>query len=191
MDRVIAGLLIVIVGIVVLFWIGQMASLWITGISKIADDVEDYYYTSIPVDGEYSVEINLTDLESNEGKVLFDDGENQIYVREVLFRNENYELYFRSSGKFDFGGASLVSAIEHTRSEFGFTDYMRAEAEGTYNGKTFKIWTAGSSGLNYRDGDSFGFYLIPEEAEIELHLEKESVMTVTVSNLYTNLWVKK
>ncbi len=57
--------------------------------------------------------------------------------------------------------------------------------------KTFNLWNASLSSLNYRDGDSFGYYLIPEEAEIELDLEKESVMTVTVSNLHMNLWAKK
>lgn len=191
LDKGIVGFLIVLITIVVLFWIAQRANLWINGIGIIANDVEDYYYTAFPVDGEYSVEIDLNDLESNEGKVLFNDGENEIYVSEVIFRNDNYELYFRSSGKFDMGGASLISAIEHARTELGFTDVMRAEVEGTYNGKTFRLRNSGSSGLNYRDGDSFGYYLIPEEAEIELDLEKESVMMVTISNLHMNLWAKK
>lgn len=192
LDKGIAGFLIIIIAIVVIFWIGQRANLWINGIGIIANDVEDYYYTAFPVDGEYSVEIDLNDLESNEGKVLFDDGESEIYVSEVIFRNDNYELHFRSSGKFDMGGASLVSAIEHPRTDLGVTTKeIRAKVNGTYNGKTFKLWNASLSSLNYRDGDSFGYYLIPEEAEIELDLEKESVMMVTVSNLYMNLWAKK
>ncbi len=41
LDKGIAGLLIIIIAIVVLFWIGQRANLWINGIGIIANDVED------------------------------------------------------------------------------------------------------------------------------------------------------
>ena len=56
-----------------------MVNIQIQGLSYVANDV-DGYYNADPIEGEYTVEIYLSDLGSNAGTVLSDDGENQIYV---------------------------------------------------------------------------------------------------------------
>ena len=77
--------LIISVGTIVFtLWISGLLNLWIKGISVIADDVEGYQLYSYPVEGEFFLKIDLSDFESNEGKVLYDDGENQIYVEKVF-----------------------------------------------------------------------------------------------------------
>lgn len=186
------GLLIGIAIIIFILWISGWLNLWINGISVIANDVEDYRTHSYPVDGEYTVKIDLSDFDSNEGKVLYDDGENQIYVEKVLFHDKSeYGISFRSSGTYSLRDATLVSGIEHVRTENGFTSFNHVNATATYREDSFKISPSGSSGLNYRDGDSFGFYLFPHDKEVDFDIEKDAIIEVKLSNLYMNKWEKK
>ncbi|WP_164669746.1 hypothetical protein [Virgibacillus doumboii] len=180
------GAAIVTVGAVLIVFLSELGGVWINGISYLASDVEDYHNNAHAVEGKYKVEIDLSDLESNKGKVLFDDGENRIYVSRVIVKNgPEYEVFFRSSGTFSLGGATLVSGVDHTHEEF------RAEAKATYSGKSYKISQSDYSGLKYRNGDEFGFYLFPPEEDIDVDLEEESMIEVTVENLYVNLWAEK
>ncbi len=170
--------------VVFLLWITGAINLWFYGISNIADNVKDYHLELEPIDGEYSVMIDLSDLKSNEGKVLYDDGENQIYVSDVIVRNKtDYEVYFRTSGKYNLHGATLVSGIEHNRVQDSFTSNFFAIAKATYQGNTFKIYESGTSGLNYQDGDSFGLYLIPHDTEVTIDISESPNIGVSLSNL--------
>lgn len=171
-------------------WVSGLMNLWINGISYVTNNVDNYSVEAFPVDGEYSVTIDLSDLDSNKGKVLYDDGENQIYVSDVLVHNKSdYQIYFRSSGTYNLNGATLVSGIEHAYTQNGFTDYMHVIATATYRGDTFEIDQAAISGINYRDGDDFGFYLFPNEKDISV--KEDSIIEVTLSNLVLNKWEKK
>ncbi|WP_391118588.1 hypothetical protein [Psychrobacillus sp. L3] len=175
-----------------ILWISGWLNLWINGISVIANDVEGYRIHSYPVDGEYSVKIDLSDFDSNEGKVLYDDGENQIYVEKVWVNgNSDYEVWFRSSGTYSLRGATVVTGNEHARTDNGFTLIDHVNAIATYQGDSFKIYPSGSSGFNYKDGDSFGFYLFPHDKEVDVDIEKDSFIEVKLSNLYMHNWEKK
>jgi hypothetical protein len=178
--------------IVFVLWGSGWLNLWINGISVIANDVDGYHLQAYPVEGEYTVTIDLRDGKSNEGKVLYDDGKNQIYIDNVLATNgEDYEVSFRSSGTYHLSGATIVSGVEHARINNSFTSYDRANALVTYRSESFNIYHSGSSGFNYQDGDSFGFYLIPHDKDIEIDLNKDATMELTISNLYMHKWVKK
>ncbi|MEH6943783.1 hypothetical protein [Bacillus sp. JJ722] len=167
-------------------------SLWITGIAVIGNDVKNYHLQSYPVDGEYTVKIDLMDLGSNVGKVLYNDGENKIYVEKVLARDKSdYQVYFRSSGTYSVREATLVSGLEHAITENGFTTRNHVNATATYRRDSFKIYPSGSSGLNYKDGDSFGYYLFPHDKVIDVDIEKDSFIEVKLSNLTMNKWKKK
>ncbi|SDN15963.1 hypothetical protein SAMN05518871_103466 [Psychrobacillus sp. OK028] len=185
-------MLIIGVGTIVLtLWISGLLNLWINGISVIADDVEGYQVQSYPVDGEYSVKIDLSDFDSNEGKVLYDDGENQIYVEKVFVNgNSDYEVSFMSSGTYSLRGATVVSGSEHARTENGFTHINQVNATATFQDDIYKIYPSSSSGLNYKDGDSFAFYLFPHDKEVEVDIEKDSIIEVKLSNLYMLNWEK-
>lgn len=186
---------VILIGISVIafvLWTSGWLNLWINGISVIADDIEDYDFHSYPVKGEYTVKIDLSDFESNEGKVLYDDGENQIYVNKVWVHNKSdYEVSFRSSGTYSLRVATLVSGLEHARTENGFTIINHANVTASYLGDSFKIYASGSSGLNYRDGDEFGFYLFPHDKEVDVNLDKDPIIELKLSNLYMNKWEKK
>lgn len=174
--------------IVFLLWITGSINLWFYGIRDIAVNVEVYYLEHDTIDSEYSVTIDLSDPKSNEGKVLYDDGENQIYVSNVIVRDEKYQVYFRTSGKFNLHGASLVSATRHSRVKNGFTSSFEANAFATYRDHTFKVYEAGTSGLNYKDGDDFGLYLIPHDTEVTIDIAEDPIIEVTLSNLTMHKW---
>ena len=88
---------VIIIGLpitVFLLWITGAINLWFYGMGDISDNVKFYSLELKPIDGEYSVLIDLSDLESNRGKILYDDGEHQIYISDVFISNEeNYEVF--------------------------------------------------------------------------------------------------
>ncbi len=75
--------------ILLTLWGSGWLNLWINGISVIANDVDGYHLQTYPIEGEYTVTIDLSYLRSNVGKVLYDEGNNQIYVETVFVRNES------------------------------------------------------------------------------------------------------
>ncbi|MEC5423501.1 hypothetical protein QGM71_08325 [Virgibacillus sp. C22-A2] len=166
----------------------ETVNLRVEGISYVANDIENYLSNAHPIEGEFTVQIDLRELENNEGKVLFDDGENKIYVSKVNVHDEaGYEVFFRSSGDYNLGGATLVSGVKHAGNN-GFTNRLQAEAKATYKEVTYNLSPSASSGLNHRDGDEFGFYMdVPDKID----LEEPSVVDVIVSKLYVNIWAKK
>lgn len=164
----------------------EAINLQVNGISHIAEQVDDYYKITEPVDGEFTVELDLNDLASNEGKILFDDGESQISVLEVVQRKETgYEVIFRSHGKELQNGAALVSGIDHLRTETGLVQSIYAVGEVVGNDReAISLRPSSWSGLDYHDGDRFGFYL-------DAPAEDANTVEVTVTNLQLNLWIEK
>ncbi|MFS0875232.1 hypothetical protein [Solibacillus isronensis] len=186
---------VIIIGLpitVFLLWITGAINLWFYGMGDISDNVKFYSLELKPIDGEYSVLIDLSDLESNKGKILYDDGEHQIYISDVFISNEeNYEVFFRSRGKYNLHGATLVSGIAHKRVQGGFAFGLFATAKATYRGDTFKLYASGTSGLNFKDGDSFGLYLIPHDREVTLNIAEDPIIEITLSNLIMHKWASK
>ncbi|MFG6149336.1 hypothetical protein [Halobacillus sp. B23F22_1] len=182
---------ITVIGFLLIPRISEGINLQSKGISYITNNIEDYYHKTFPEEGKYSVELDLSDLESNEGKVLFENSENKIYVTKVMHNGSDYEVTFRSSGSYDTGGATLVSGLEHARNHNGFTSHFKAEAEAVYKDETYESSPSGSSGLNYRDGDEFGFYLFPQDQKGNMDLKEDPLIEITITNLQVNLWVKK
>lgn len=161
------------------------------GINYFTNDIEKYHNNAHPIKGEYTIEINLNDLESNKGKVLFDDGENQIHVLKVIAHGKNeFELLFRSSGNVNPGGATMVSGVEHNHNKDGLIRKFQATAKATYQGDTYTLNPSKYSGLKYNDGDEFGFYLeLPNDMIPDS--ENKGKVDMTVTDLYLNLWSKK
>jgi hypothetical protein len=161
------------------------------GINYYTNVIANYHNNAHPIKGEYTIELDLNNLENNKGKVLFDDGENQIFVSKVIAHNtKKYEFFFRSSGSSSLGGATIVSGVEHKHNNDGLISKFQARAQTTYRGATYKLSPSEYSGLNYSDGDEFGFYLeLPYE--IVPYIKEEGRVEVAVTNLYINLWAKK
>ena len=163
----------------------EAVNLQVNGISHIAEQVDDYYKITEPVEGEFTVELDLKDLEINEGKILFDDGETKISVLEVVEREEaGFEVIFRSYGTELPDGAALVSGVDHVRTETGLSQSIKAEAQVDFSdGEAIELTPSSGSGLIYHDGDHFGFYL-------DAPAEDAGKVEVTVTNLQLNLWAE-
>ncbi|OHX52154.1 hypothetical protein BB776_02490 [Planococcus salinarum] len=153
-------------------------------ISHIAEQTEEYYKITDPVDGEYTVQLDLAELESNEGKILFDDGDSRITVLEVVpWEESGYEVIFRSHGAEIPNGTVLVSGVDHFRTGNGLSQSLEAEAVSN-GGEAVPLTSSSESGLVYHDGDRFGFYLDAPEGDAD-------EVEVTVTNLQLNLWMEK
>jgi hypothetical protein len=189
-----------VVGVLLLvFWLTGLLGLWIDGMRYVVGNTDKYNYEEgNMVDGEYSVDIDLSDLQSNMGKELYNDGTHKIYVSGVHNSgNKNtgaYEIAFRSSGHYSLTGASLVSGIQHLMiDESSFTSEITANMTSTYMGETYDSFNSGSSGINFKDGDEFSFYLFPHSTydTNRISLDEKGVVEVTVTNLYKNMWTEK
>lgn len=162
----------------------EAINLHMNGISHIAEQTEEYYKITDPIDGEFTVELNLNDIESNRGKILFDDGESRISVLQVVPREDaGYEVMFRSHAAEQPHGAVLVSGVDHFRTGNGLSQSLEAEAVSN-GGEDVPLTPSSGSGLIYHDGDRFGFHLDAPEGDAE-------EVEVTVTNLQLNLWMEK
>lgn len=162
----------------------EAVNLHIHGISYIAEQTEGYFKVTEPIEGEFTVELDLSNPESNEGKILFDDGDNSISVLDVVPQEKTgYEVIFRSHGSERADGAALISGVAHEYTDKGFTHSLEAEAQASIDGgEPFELSPSSSTGLSYRDGDRFGFILdAPSES---------ATASMTVRNLQLNLWAE-
>lgn len=191
-NKKLIGTIFIVLGIGFFLWASGLIGIWMNGISYYSENAGLYINNGAPVEGKYSVTIDLSDLESNDRKVIYEDGKNRIYVSKVFYNEETgYEVSFRSSGNYHMNGATLVSAIQHVPADNDFTGIPEVHAEAAYRGKTYTLSLSGKSGLNYRDGDEFGFYLLPHDKDIEIDLETDKTIELTLSNLYLNIWAAK
>ena len=177
-------------------WLSGLLGTWPTGMPFIVGDTDKYHVEKgHTVKGTYSLTVDLTNLESNLGKDLYNDGTHRIYVTHIQTSDHVgvYDIIFRSTGPYSLSGASLVSGIHHAMiRDHEFTSDMSAKMSTEIDGKTYENYPLGTSGINFRDGDEFGFYIGPTdvlETDDKILEEKES-MKITVSNLYQNIWSK-
>ncbi|WP_239616826.1 hypothetical protein [Cohnella mopanensis] len=191
---------IVILGVVItITWRIGLLGLWSEGISYIANNTRDYSDKDGSIIQEsYTISIDLADLKSNIGKVLYDDGNHKIYIAWVSnSRNINsggYSIGFRSSGQYSLSGATLISGIHHiTLGDHSFTTEMSAKMTAEYKSKKYSSSTSGISGLNYKDGDDFSFYIFPSTAyeAKEVSLNETGEVDITISNLFKNIWIRR
>lgn len=180
-------------------WHTGILKLWYYGMSYIANNTNSFtteYGELVP--GEYDLIINLDDLESNIGKELYRDGKNRIYISWIDNTGKastgGYRIGFRSQGEYSQNGAVLISGTVHTvTNDHSFSSNMSALMAAGYNGKTYSCNVYSTGGINYRDGDSFAFYLFPSDAyeNGEVSLQEKGTVHITVTNLYKNVWTKK
>lgn len=179
-------------------WSTGLLGLWKNGMAYIANNTKEFSdREGHVVPGNYSVSINLSDLESNLGKELYNDGTHRIYLSHLDNTGDinagGYRIGFRSSGQYSLTGATLVSGVHHaTVDNNSFTMNMSAKMTAEYRGKVYQCSEFGTSGLNYKDGDDFSFYIFPTQAyeSKEISLNEKGVVNLTVTNLYENVWIK-
>ncbi len=184
---------------VLVLWKTGHIGLWTQGMAYVVNNTEEFTdKTGHVIQGEYSVEIDLQDLQSNVGKELYKEGNNKIYVSWIGntggVNNGGYSIGFRACGGYSLTMATLISGTRHqTVGEHLFTYDMFAEMTAEYKGRVYNSGVYGISGLNYKDGDDFSFYIFPREAydKGEVSLNEKGIVKLTITNLYKNIWIKK
>lgn len=187
------------VAVIIFLWLSGLIGLWTGGMANIANNTKEFTdRNGHIVQGEYTIPIDLLNLESNIGKELYNDGIHKIYVSWIdntgNINSGGYRIGFRSSGHYSLTGASLISGGHHaTVNENSFTTNMTAKMTAQYNSKNYTSSVYGVSGLNYKDGDDFAFYIFPSESYKiqEISLNETGIVHLTVTELFKNIWIKK
>ena len=137
---------------------------WRTGLQyQLGNSNYRASYEEVP--GTHMVELNLTDLESNRGKILYEDDSGcRIVVHAVDFNGESaedgYRVWFQSYGSYGRRGGQLVSgSIPYQNGSFSWVDTGYPLASVSIGGLARDCPLAGTSGLNRKNGNQFGFHL--------------------------------
>jgi hypothetical protein len=179
---------------IVVLWSSGIFGLWTDGIAFLANNTKKFTDKSgHPLEGNYSLSVDLSDLESNIGKEIYNDGEHRIYVFSLQrTRNGGYDIGFRSSGQYSLSEASLISGVHHeTINDHSFTMSTTAKMTAEYDGKTYNSSATGQCGLNYKDGDCFSFAFFLGDEPNEDPIENVGIVELTITELYKNVWSKK
>ena len=185
--------------IIIMFtlWFTGIIGLLFNGMAYIANNSKEFTEKGHIISGEYSISINLNDLKSNIGKELYNDGESEIYVSWInntgSINSGGYSIGFRSSGQYSLNSATLVSGAHHeTVDDNSFSTNMTAKMTTRYQDKIYNSEVYSTSGLNYKDGDDFAFYIFPYEAydNGEVSLNEKGIVEISIKNLYKNIWIK-
>ncbi|MFD2614866.1 hypothetical protein [Paenibacillus gansuensis] len=145
---------------IVVLWSSGLFGLWSNGIAFLANNTKEYTNESGHlVEGKYSLRVDLSCFDSNNGKEIYNDGEHKIFVASLQrTHNGGYEIGFRSGGRYFLSGASLISGVHHeTINDHSFITSTTAKMTAQYDGKTYNTSATGQCGLNYKDGDCFSF----------------------------------
>ncbi|MBQ2014616.1 MAG: hypothetical protein II242_05465 [Peptococcaceae bacterium] len=170
-----------------------------SGLSYLDSAHDKYDLTSYTDSNAYTMEIDLTDLESNTGKRLWEDGEQYMEIASVSNEKDSggYRVFFISHGVYDVNGGHLISGIQHSRPRENCVQYdFSADLITTYNDVSYQAeyqQKLGYAGNIENDGDNFSFYLFPGEAyeNDNIPVENAGKATITVYNLTEHTWTRK
>ncbi|MCM3038766.1 hypothetical protein M3201_03505 [Paenibacillus motobuensis] len=168
-----------------------LLELWSKGISAIANNTEKYSdKAGYVLDGSYTIQIDLADIQSNIGKELYNDGKHKIIVDRINIGSVSaggINIGFRSFGDYSMSGATLISGVHHiTNNDLTFSTQMTAQLIAKYKNNQYDGTVSGISGFNYKSGDNFSIDINPEEA-----IRDKGKVELTITNLYLNTWKKK
>lgn len=167
---------------------------WRNGLSYQFDDLNyDLAFAEVP--GKYQVDIDLSDPDSNIGKVLYEDESGCRIVVDALDTDSDdcgqWRIFFRAEGVcHQSGGALVAGMLEHPAGKRTavFSDENSAALTTTADGVSWPGKPAGATGLR-KNEKIFGYYLFhslydrygsgsgfPEEVE-------NTTVTVTLEGL--------
>ncbi|MBQ7321399.1 MAG: hypothetical protein IJW99_04830 [Clostridia bacterium] len=195
---VVAVILILAVALKYLAFEGY-GRLIVKGLPAVTYDPTRYAHSYTTLAESCTFTVDLDDLASNAGREIFREGKMYIEIDEVVYdapqRNNpgSYRIFFRAHGVYDTDGGSLVSGlISVPDASGGHTSRTTAEMSGSYRGEAFDCLYAGNTGIAYRDGDLFGYYIFPSEWHERGAVDPAGVGTVelTLTGLAVNRWTR-
>ena len=168
-----------------------------SGLSHIHRNTNDYALIYSDESSETSTELNLNDLESNVGKIIWQKDKQYIEITSInckrLHKGE-YDIYFKSHGVYNTNEGVLTTAVKHIRvDENSFADTMMGDMFVNINGISYPCERRSNSSIMYKDGDTFGFSFCLEEILGNDFTSCETVGTVeiTFENLVEHRWTKR
>jgi len=180
--------------VIVVLWSTGLFGLWTDGMAHIAYNTKDFTDQSGHlIEGDYSVEVDLSNFESNIGREIYSDGDHRIYLLWLQQTQDGgYDVEFRSSGQYSLSKATLVSGLKHeTISNHSFTTSTSAKMTAEYKGKIYEGKSTGQCGLNYKDGDCFLFTFFLKDQSNEEPIVDTGMVKLTITDLYKNIWSKR
>lgn len=194
---------IIIVFIFIILFKNGTYGAWRYGLSSQLSSA-DYALSYSEVPGSWSVELDLVDLNSNAGKILYEDESGCRILLDAVDEYEGaYRVWFRSYGVCGWKGGTLVSGCQLTPAETasgqggslplrqtgsgadGFWAWeTSASMTAAVDGADYPCTLAGESSLIYKNGNQFGFHLNPRRPDWEpVEIGGLEQITVTVSGL--------
>ena len=168
-----------------------------SGLSHIHRNTNDYALIYSDESSETSTELNLNDLESNVGKIIWQKDKQYIEITSInckrLHKGE-YDIYFKSHGVHNTNEGVLTTAVKHIRvDENSFADTMMGDMFVNINGISYPCERRSNSSIMYKDGDTFGFSFCLEEILGDDFTSNETVGTVEIrfENLIEHKWTKR
>jgi len=145
-------------------------------------------------------EIDLYNLDSNTGKVIYDDGQCKIEI--ALVRKEldgSYNAFFRTHGSYNRLGGTLISPTKQRMTEQHYATYdVGGKLQVIVDDVAYDSYNSATSSLNLKDGDEFGFYIFPLECyENGKFLVEDSIknqggkVSIRLFNLSKITWNRK
>lgn len=182
-----AGFAVILAVLMIITLKNGVYATWKHGLAfQFTDSNYQIFYEDIP--NSFSVELDLKDLESNVGKVLYaDESGCRVLVDSVdENRQGEYRVWFRGHGVYARDGGQLVSGCQSMRvDKVTWTMSTTAAMTAAVNGSRYPCSQAGTSGLIYKDGNQFGFHLNPRVPDTweAIPIGGLDKLTVTVSGL--------
>ncbi len=143
---------------------------------------------------EIFFELNISDLNENFNKIVYESEDGKIVLESVTKENENIIMHFRGEGVLSNNQKTLVSAIKHSFDENGAATFaINAECSFKLNGNTYICSLVDMTGLN-KYGDEFSFELFDASNLVEGQfkdqdaLEGKDTITVSMKNLVKTEW---
>lgn len=172
------------------------------GMPYVIVQMRDRGYDRQEIEGAYSVEIDLSDPDSNIGKTVYDDGSCRIAVSAVRREgdpkarknHDQYVIGFRSTGPYSYRGAELVSGADYdTDRKADLLQTQGAQITAESDTTVYRCWWRGTS--LQREGDEFSYTILPEEEcgvpwyrLPDEKPERSTKITVTLSGLRRYHW---
>ena len=155
---------------------------WTEGMSFISTDNKHYTFSQTPVEGKFDFTVRMDDLESNTGKVVYRDENGYIDISVMDSDSGQYRIHFRSHGRYTRRGAVLISGASHPAHTYN----VDASLSVILGDISYPCSVAGVTGVSYKDGDMFSFYIPSEVIK-----DDTETLSFQLSDLVQNRWHRK
>lgn len=133
---------------------------WTEGINYIATDFNNYTYEAAPVREKVSFEIDFRRWKEYKNVVVFRSGDITVELENLDETDGRYRIFFRAHGAYSRDGAVLVSWRKYAFDESHIAVWKQTgELFCDYGGESYACHLLGFTNLNFKDGETFSFYV--------------------------------